>query len=65
MARRKNSLVKGLMILSIIGLAVFGGYSLYDQHRSDVSSVKIKTKKSLKKAGRAIRAAKKELYEEK
>ena len=60
MARRKKSWTKRIVVLSVLGLAIFGGYTLYDNNRTEVGNMQVKVTNGFDKAGKAIKAVKKE-----
>jgi len=41
---KRNSLVRRLIVVVVLGLATFGGWTLYGQHKSDVDDALNKVK---------------------
>lgn len=55
MARRKRGKIKTALILAVLGLASFGGYTLYNRYQSDVDSIAKKVQTKTKKVVKAVR----------
>ena len=55
MARRRRSLFGKIFVASVLGLAIFGFYTLYNQNKRFVNAKYVKVEKKIKAVSRALR----------
>lgn len=60
-SKKSKSWTKRIIVLGILALACFGGWTLFQDNQKDILSIRTKVEVGVEKAGDVLVAAKKEL----